>query len=226
MPPQVGEACSYCVRLLYKIAMRWVSFSLTHCAVLVWVLPMSLWLFYVAMEGEVHHYVRLSDERLYTLNMTETLFYQRRDSFLDVPEPEDENASSVDTIRDKLEEYEKRIYHVNSSREQCTMVIQTYKRPEILPRVIRHYCTMIIFHKLVVVWNDVNTSIPRAFSDLNKKCVAHVQFVVPKENLLTNRFVPRKEIETDCKLCWVRKVACTLVLILHSCNPFAKVART
>ena len=181
--------------------MRWVSFSLTHCAVLLWVLPMSLWLFYVAMEGEVHHYVRLSDERLYAMNLTEALFYQRHDTFLDAQEPDDENASSADTtLRDKLEEYEKRIYQMTSSKEQCTMVIQTYKRAEILPRVIKHYCTMIIFHKVVIVWNDVNTTIPQSLKLLNKNCVAHVQFVVPKENLLTNRFVPRKEIETDCKL--------------------------
>jgi len=180
--------------------MRWMSSTATLCAVLVWVLPMSLWLFYVAMEGEVHHYVRLSDEKLYTFNLTQALYYHNPDIFF---EPEDDNSSSsgVDLLREKLDEYEKRIYHVSPMKnEKCTMVIQTYKRAEILPRVIRHYCMMLIFHKVIVVWNDVNTSVPRSLKSLNMKCAAKVQFVVPKENLLTNRFVPRKEIETDCEL--------------------------
>ncbi len=203
---QVGEACSYCGRLLYKITMRWMNITLTHCAVVIWVLPMSLWLFYVAMEGEVHHFVRLSDDKLYSWNLTETLYYQRRDSQLDPmqQEPDDDNFTIGDVTRRKLEEYEKRIYHVPSTKEQCTMVVQTYKRAEILPRVIKHYCTMLVFHKVIIVWNDVNTSVPQSLKELNKKCVAHVHFVVPKANLLTNRFVPRKEIETDCKLPFFR----------------------
>ena len=192
------QACRYCARLSYRVAMRWVSSTTTLCAVFVWVLPMSLWLFYVAMEGEVLHYVRLSDDKLYTFNFTETLYYHNSESIF---EPEDDNGSSgVDLQREKLDEYEKRIYHVSSMKnEKCTMVIQTYKRAEILPRVIRHYCTMLVFQKVVIVWNDVNTSVPQSLRNLNKKCAAQVHFVVPKENLLTNRFVPRKEIETDCE---------------------------
>ena len=109
------------------------------------------------------------------------------------------NTSEGVMLREKLQEYENKIYRVRSSKEQCTMVIQTYKRTQILPRVIRHYCTMVIFHKVLIIWNDVNATIPASLTKMTKMCSALVEFVVPKENRLTNRFVPRKEIETDCE---------------------------
>ena len=108
--------------------------------------------------------------------------------------------TAAETLKAKLSRYENKIYRVDSPEERCTFVAQTYKREQILDRLIKHYCSMPIFHKVLIVWNDVNTSIPESLTNGLQSCSSLVQFVVPDKNLLTNRFVPREEIETDCKL--------------------------
>ena len=81
----------------------------------------------------------------------------------------------------------------------CTMVMLTYKRENILPKVLLHYCKRTFLQRILVIWNDVNTTIPKDFLDLKFSCKTDLKFIVSKENLLTNRYIPRKEIETDCK---------------------------
>ncbi|XP_011405217.2 PREDICTED: exostosin-like 2 [Amphimedon queenslandica] len=81
------------------------------------------------------------------------------------------------------------------TNERLTILMPTYKRADILPSVIKHYCSMgDSVEKILVIWNDVETPIPPSLHSL--RCDIDVLFIVSKENKLTNRFMPRDEIET------------------------------
>ena len=169
---------------------------MTFCVLLVWAPSLPLWLLWR------DRCVPLLDNELHTANLTKTVYYHSETLFEPRSEPKDDNSSTgVDLLREKLDEYEKRIYRISSmKKEMCTMVMQTYKRVEILPSLIMHYCNMPTFHKVIIIWNEVGTPMPQALRNLSANCTALLHFVLPKENLLTNRFEPRKDIETDCEL--------------------------
>lgn len=100
----------------------------------------------------------------------------------------------------------------------CTLVMQTYKRDKILPRVLNHYCKIPLLQRIVVVWNDIDTAVSKSLLNLTRGCAAELMFVVSRENKLTNRYIPRKEIETDCKwlpcgLCGKLLCGCFLHLV-------------
>ena len=85
-------------------------------------------------------------------------------------------------------------------REQFTILIMTYKRTTILQNTIPHYCSAgPSLHKIVIVWNDITSQVPESLKRIN--CgQTKLEFIASKENKLTNRFVPYKEIETECRL--------------------------
>ena len=82
----------------------------------------------------------------------------------------------------------------------CTMVMLTYRREKVLTFLLNHYCKVRSLHKIIVVWNDVDKSIPDDVLNIKDDCVTDLLFIREKENKLTNRFKPRPEIETDCTL--------------------------
>ena len=180
---------------------RLSSKVVTFCVLLVWAPSLPLWLLWR------DRCVPLPDNELHTANLTKTVYYHSETLFEPRSEPKDDNSSTgVDLLREKLDEYEKRIYRISSmKKEMCTMVMQTYKRVEILPSLIMHYCNMPTFHKVIIIWNEVGTPMPQALRNLSENCTALLHFVLPKENLLTNRFEPRKDIETDCELKCISK---------------------
>ena len=88
-----------------------------------------------------------------------------------------------------------------SLAKMCTMVMLTYRRDRVLTFLLNHYCKVRSLHKIIVIWNDVDRSIPDDILDVKDNCVmTDLLFIREKENKLTNRFKPRPEIETDCKL--------------------------
>lgn len=100
--------------------------------------------------------------------------------------------------RQLLERYHTEIYKKKTDKN-CTMVMLTYKREKMLPRVLKHYCKVKQLQRILVVWNDIDTPVPPAMFELTKEpCHAEIKFLVPRENKLTNRYLPRSEIETDC----------------------------
>ena len=88
----------------------------------------------------------------------------------------------------------------SSLGSMCTMVMLTYKRERTLSFLLNHYCRVKSLHKIIVIWNNVNKSIPLDILDIRDKCTTDLQFIREKENKLTNRFKPRPEIETECEL--------------------------
>ncbi len=85
---------------------------------------------------------------------------------------------------------------------KCTLLMPTYRRVEMLPLVVNHYCNMpTLLCKIVLVWNDVDSPIPPSVSELGEKCNTDFKIIPMKENKLSNRFLPRNkgEIETECE---------------------------
>jgi hypothetical protein len=88
----------------------------------------------------------------------------------------------------------------SSLSSMCTMVMLTYNREKILKFLLNHYCKVRSLHKIIVIWNNVNKSIPDDILGVKeKRCFPDLLFIQEKENKLTNRFKPRPEIETNCK---------------------------
>ena len=84
---------------------------------------------------------------------------------------------------------------INLETEQFTIVIMTYKRAALLRTLIPHYCgTGKYLDKVLIVWNDVGTEIPRDIA--GHECDVPLKFLISKSNKLTNRFIPYMEIET------------------------------
>ena len=77
------------------------------------------------------------------------------------------------------------------------MVMQTYKRLGTLRELVTHYCKADFLEKILIVWNDVGTPVPRNLLDLKDSC-PKLTYLMEKENLMTNRFRPRPEITTKC----------------------------
>ena len=100
-----------------------------------------------------------------------------------------------------LQKYVSRIFHPakHEDNEEFTMIMLTYKRVNMLSKLIKHYCGAKRLHKLLVIWNDVDSAIPQHILDLTHSCQTRLEFIQEKENKLTNRFKPRPEIETECK---------------------------
>ena len=120
-----------------------------------------------------------------------------------VTEPTQMSSSSfIHGIPEHLLKYVQEVFQpkVDVDLEEFTMIMLTYKRVKMLSRLILHYCNAKKLQKIIVVWNDVDSEIPHHILELNKSCQARLEFVRERENKLTNRFKPRPEIETDCKL--------------------------
>lgn len=87
----------------------------------------------------------------------------------------------------------------------CTMVMLTYSREKILKFLLNHYCKVRSLHKIIVIWNNVNKSIPDDILEVKERCGSpDLLFIRENENKLTNRFKPRAEIETNCEYCLLR----------------------
>ena len=111
------------------------------------------------------------------------------------------SVSHISDIPDHLQKYVQEIFRpkVDIELEGFTMIMLTYKRVKMLSQLIKHYCKVKKLSKILVVWNDVDSAIPRHILELNNSCQTRLEFIQEKENKLTNRFKPRQQIETDCK---------------------------
>ena len=97
--------------------------------------------------------------------------------------------------------YTSKVFNQESAyeKEGFTMIMLTYKRVMVLPKLLLHYCKAKSLRKILVIWNDVESQVPQDILDLANKCQVTLEFIQEKENKLTNRFKPRPEIETECK---------------------------
>ena len=102
----------------------------------------------------------------------------------------------------------------------CTMVMLTYKRERLLTFLLNHYCKVKSLHKIIVIWNEVDRRIPDDVLVIREDCLVDLLFIQAKVNKLTNRFRPRPEIETDCKL-WVHIFM--IIIYFKMCNYYTSI---
>ncbi len=106
-------------------------------------------------------------------------------------------------LPEHVQRYASRIFSnpgiLHDESERFTLIMMTYKRVSVLPRVLAHYCQTPRLDKIIVIWNNVEAPVPKDLLGLNLTCVVPLVFIKEKENRLTNRFKPRQEIKTECK---------------------------
>lgn len=80
--------------------------------------------------------------------------------------------------------------------EKFTIVMQTYHREGLLRMILPHYCNMSLVSRILIIWNNVNTSVPQDL--LSLECSrAEIVFLQMQKNTVRNRFQPFPEIETE-----------------------------
>ena len=116
--------------------------------------------------------------------------------------------TTVESEVDSREYYSSRIFHspADLEREKFTIVIMTYRRYKALKLLLRHYCRVPSLDRIVVVWNDLETAVSKEQLLEDVDCSVPILLSISKENRLTNRYLPREEIKTDCEsvtlFCW------------------------
>ena len=84
--------------------------------------------------------------------------------------------------------------------EGFTLIIQTYRRTDLLMRQLRHYSTMQRLHKIIVVWNNIGVKPPVEDWEKHAPHPVPVVFLAQEKNTIRNRLKPFKEIETKGSL--------------------------
>ena len=103
-------------------------------------------------------------------------------------------------IPSTLQYYVSRIFSkpaIDMDSEKFTIVMMSYKRTNILAKVLIHYCKTPRLQEIVVIWNNVDNPVPQGLRNLS--CEVPLKFIQETENRMTNRFKPRPEFETDCE---------------------------
>lgn len=85
---------------------------------------------------------------------------------------------------------------VPASNENFTIIMQTFERLDLLSMIIPSYCNMSRVDRILIVWNNVNMSIPPELNEM--PCDrAELIFIPMKTNRVRNRFQPFSEIRTE-----------------------------
>ena len=112
-------------------------------------------------------------------------------------------ATRNSSVPEHLQRYKTKLFSypgiIHYECEPFTIVMMTYKRVSILPKVLHHYCKTPLLDKIIVIWNNVEEAIPSDLLKLNLSCAVPLLFIKEKENKMTNRFKARPEIKTECK---------------------------
>ncbi|XP_077470793.1 exostosin-like 2 isoform X2 [Stigmatopora argus] len=85
-------------------------------------------------------------------------------------------------------------------QEGFTLIIQTYKRDEILLKVLERCLAVSNLHKILIVWNNVDEGPSQKLRDSLGPHNIPIVFLEQKMNSLQNRLQPFSEIHTDAVL--------------------------
>ena len=78
-----------------------------------------------------------------------------------------------------------------------TLIMQTYRRTDLLMRLLKHYSTMPRLHKIIVVWNNIGVKPPVKDWKKHAPHPVPVVFLPQDKNTIRNRLKSFKEIETE-----------------------------
>lgn len=96
-----------------------------------------------------------------------------------------------------------------------TLVIQTYKRNDLLHRLLSHYCKFDAVDRIIIVWNNVNESVPDFLHYL--PCGPQLFYLKQRENTIRNRFQPFPQIRTEGRCMHSTSVQCGACVSIHVC---------
>lgn len=100
-------------------------------------------------------------------------------------------------LSDRLQYYSSQIQEGHlKDREKCTMIVQTDKKMAAVISILNHYCKMVTFYMILVLRKGGIEGKPPTLQSWRTRCTANLKFIAPK---LTSKFIPRREIKTDCK---------------------------
>ena len=86
-------------------------------------------------------------------------------------------------------------FTTNYTSEKFTIIVPTYKRNYCIYSSLRHYCKFKHVAMIIVLWNNLEESIPRYLKKL--RCSAGVKFMKMKKNRMTTRYILFPEIQTE-----------------------------
>ena len=85
------------------------------------------------------------------------------------------------------------------SSEKYTIVVQTYKRNDLLKRFLKHYnqTSFPLLDQIIVIWNNVGMPLdPAMFQQEISQAGVPVTFIVATINSLRNKMQPNPQIQT------------------------------
>lgn len=185
-----------------------VSVNLVVAALVLWAVCVTLWMMILSTRGSwtSTHCWSNGERKLAFLPQSDeniTSAYQEVEgSHLIATTSETVVSPTSDPILAKrLFYYSKQIKEMRRKnfKDNCTMVIVTYKRSRVLSKLLNHYCKISVLQRILVVWNDNSTEIPGTTLSWTRRCKSELKFIAADANKLINRYIPREEIETDCK---------------------------
>ena len=86
---------------------------------------------------------------------------------------------------------------VSVTDDKFTIVILTYNRPLQLAALLNYYGHFHSVQKIVVLWNDPSSSVPVSLRQIAASVPVNIEFVASESNKLTNRFLPRSNLQTQ-----------------------------
>ena len=85
------------------------------------------------------------------------------------------------------------------SSGKYTIIVQTYKRNDLLKRFLGHYShqSFPLLDQIIIIWNNIGVPLERAmFQQAISQAGVPVRFIVTKINSLRNRLQPHPQIQT------------------------------
>ena len=79
--------------------------------------------------------------------------------------------------------------------DKFTIVMQSYMRNDLLQRLLSHYCKIKVIDRIIIVWNNVNVSVPDFLQ--NMACNRQLFYLEQHKNTIRNRFQPFSQIRTE-----------------------------
>ncbi|GMT11457.1 hypothetical protein PFISCL1PPCAC_2754, partial [Pristionchus fissidentatus] len=140
---------------------------------------------------------RISSTRLFELRRSGRIFLDRY-----LRDPKGFARGVLEVISKRLDLPPVAKFPINNpivpiSNEKFTVVILSYKRLDLLKKIIHKLQQVTEFvAKIIVVWNSVSLPLP----EIKIPSTIEIKFIRPKKNSLNNRFLPWHNIGTDCVL--------------------------
>ena len=189
-----GFSVSFHMYYVMKFFFRFLCFVVLATSIVV---NIYLAINYHLLKSDVQQQLQKTEDKRHVAIVTEDA--SRANVTIPSPDTTNNNVFNWTNLSTNELKYFRTLFGPSSAsldKEQYTILTMTYKRPKLLEILIPHYCSSGgRLHKIVIVWNDIESDIPQYLREI--KCEVILEFIIAKENKLTNRFIPYSQIETE-----------------------------